>query len=109
MKMRNRDKFITICFLLFVLVIPSVTIVKNVVAPETQGITDVEAMAILVGNGTLENTDSALEQEEESEEANSEELNVQETFMIKVKNGINEFTEGLFLRTNLIDFNSKRR
>lgn len=99
--MKNRDKFITILFLLFILVIPAVTIVRGFLPQETQGLTAEEEKAILEGNGTIQEGDTA-----DSHETQSETPQVEEPFFIALQNKINEFTNKLFLRTKLIKYNT---
>lgn len=100
-KMKNRDKFITILFLLFILVIPAVTIVRGFLPQETQGLTAEEQQAILEGNGTLQQGGTA-----QSEDTQAETPKVKEPFFTTLQNSINEFTNGLFLRTKLIKYNT---
>lgn len=100
--MKNRDKFITILFLLFILVIPTVTIVRGFLPQQTQGLTAEEEQAILEGNGTIQEGDTANEQETQAETPQ-----IKEPFFTALQNKINEFTNRLFLRTKLIKYNTE--
>ena len=50
--MKNRDKWITIAFLVFILVIPLVTVARNMLPHQQETLTE-EERAILEQNGTL--------------------------------------------------------
>lgn len=100
-KMKNRDKFITICFLLFILIIPSVTVVRGFFSQETYGLTAEDALAILEGNGTIQDGNAV-----QNQQAQTEIPKVEEPFFTALQNDINEFTNGLFLRTKLIKYNT---
>jgi hypothetical protein len=101
-KMKNRDKLITIVFLVFILTIPVVTIVRNCITKsEEQELTD-EEKAILQQNGTMQTevSDTVSESEASIEEPSTEPI------FIQLQDKINTFTEGLFGRTKLIAFNT---
>ncbi len=98
--MKNRDKWITIVFLIFILSIPAITVVRNVFGP-AQGqeqLTD-EEQAILENNGALGNESGGRKPEDA---ASSE----QQPAFVRMQGRINTFIEGLFGRTRLIAFNT---
>lgn len=102
--MKNRNKWITIIFLSFILLIPSVTIIREIIPGQLDSTEDVEAQQeILKQNGTLqeENTDNA----EQSQQDLVEET-VKLPLFQQLQNTINNFTESLFLRTDMISFNT---
>lgn len=53
--MKNRDKWITIAFLVFILAIPLVTVVRNLLPSQQENELTDEEQAILEQNGTLIN------------------------------------------------------
>ncbi|GFI09332.1 hypothetical protein IMSAGC007_01793 [Lachnospiraceae bacterium] len=100
--MKNRDRWITIAFLIFILAIPLVTIVRNLLPSQQQNELTDEEQAILEQNGTLVNgaqTGTKNETEENSLP--------KETGFTRLQKSINQFTDGLFGRTNLIGFNTE--
>jgi hypothetical protein len=110
--MNNRDKFITIAFLVFILTIPVVTIVRNCIpSTQEQQLTD-EEKAILQQNGTMqtvtENTETSETEASETgtTEAGETLTEVNEPLFIQLQAKINTFIEGLFGRTKLIAFNT---
>lgn len=102
MTMKNRDKWIAIAFLAFILILPAVTLVRGFLPQEEITVSE-EENAILNANGTM--------QEEKEEEASTEavvtvpEENI--PWFTKVQNTLNSFTERLFTRTKLIAFNTE--
>jgi len=88
--------------LLFILVIPAVTVVRGFLPQETQGLTAEEEKAILEGNGTIQEGDTAEEQETQTDAPQ-----IEEPFFTVLQNKINEFTNRLFLRTKLIKYNTE--
>lgn len=99
--MKNRDKYIAIVFLVFILTIPLVTVVRGFL-PEREVSSEVE-QEILKGNGTLqeEADNTAVEAAEESQEVSERDYSFQ-----ALQNTLNEFTNRLFLRTKMIAFNT---
>lgn len=103
--MKNRDKWITIVFLVFILVIPCVSVVRNLLPQQQeQQLTDDE-MAILQNNGTIKEEDAVSDASTEAA-APSEEAAKQPSFTT-IQNSINNFINGLFGRTKLIAFNTE--
>ena len=100
--MKNRDKWIAVAFLAFILILPTVTLIRGFLPQEETTVSE-EENAILNANGTM--------QEEKEEEASTEAaVTVQEEnipWFTKVQNTLNNFTERLFTRTKLIAFNTE--
>lgn len=99
--MKNRDKWITIVFLIFIMSIPAITIARNVFGP-AQGeeqLTD-EEKAILENNGTYQDKDKDTTADNEAAPAE------QEPAFVRLQGRINVFIGGLFGRTKLIAFNT---
>ena len=100
--MKNRDKWITIAFLIFILVIPLVTVVGNML-PKQQGeeLTEAER-AVLEQNGTI------TKDEGTKTESTAVSGNVSEgSGFAKLQKGIDQFTDGLFGRKKLIALNTE--
>lgn len=53
--MKNRDRWITIAFLIFILVIPLVTVVRTLLPSQQESALTDEEQAVLEQNGTLAN------------------------------------------------------
>lgn len=105
-KMKNRDKWITIAFLIFILVIPFVSIVRSFLPKEQEQQLTEEELAILENNGTI--TDgSEIQKDEEQEDEAASAPSVKEPLFTRLQNSINTFTDGLFGRTKLIAFNTE--
>lgn len=103
--MRNRDKWITIAFLVFILVIPLVTVARNLL-PSQQGteLTDAEK-AVLEKNGALTDEEETQTESADAEQSAQDSLPT-ETGFARLQREINNFTDGLFGRTKLIAFNT---
>ncbi len=102
--MKNRDKWITIAFLVFILVIPLVTVARNMLPQQQEaGLTDAEK-AVLEKNGTL-----TKDEEHTGGQAAAAQQSVfpAETGFARLQRSINNFTDGLFGRTKLIAFNTE--
>ncbi|MDE7266187.1 MAG: hypothetical protein K2N89_01820 [Lachnospiraceae bacterium] len=102
--MRNRDKWIAIAFLIFIFTLPLVTVVRNFMPQTEKQLTD-EEKAILENNGTSAGVNAPDESETQTADAVPEAV-ANEPVFTKLQNGINNFTENLFLRTKLISFNT---
>lgn len=99
--MKNRDKWITIVFLIFILVIPLVTVVRNILPKQQQdGLTEAEK-AVMEQNGAI-TEDGEVHTKGQAAQEN---LPVERGFA-KLQSDINSFTEGLFGRTKLIALNT---
>ena len=106
MTMKNRDKWITIAFLVFILIIPAVTIVRGFLPQEDVVISQEQQDALLDANGTMKGGahGSATEDTAQTTQpAQPQEL----PWFTKVQNTLNSFTECLFGRTKLIAFNTE--
>jgi hypothetical protein len=105
--MKNRDRLITIAFLIFILVIPVVSIARNCFSnSEESQLTDAQK-AVLEQNGTLQTDSQTSETETETDSEESEEAaQSDESLFIQLQAKINTFIEGLFGRTKLIAFNT---
>ncbi len=102
--MKNREKWITIAFLIFILVIPAVTVVRNMMPQTKQELTD-EEKAILENNGTNAGGENTGENEAQTDEA-AQPAPTEETAFTQLQNKIDYFTDSLFGRTKLIAFNA---
>lgn len=105
MTMKNRDKWITIAFLAFILIIPAVTLGRGFLPQENVVVSEDEKNALLDANGTMQdgNHGSAQTETEDTQPAQPQEL----PWFTKVQNTLNSFTERLFGRTKLIAFNTE--
>lgn len=106
MTMKTRDKWITIAFLAFILMIPAVTIVRSFLPQEETMISDEQQNALLNANGTMQ--DGAHGGAAEDTAQTTQPTQPQELpWFTKVQNTLNSFTERLFGRTKLIAFNTE--
>jgi hypothetical protein len=106
--MKNRDKIITIAFLVFILTIPFVSVVRNCMPKSEESELTEEQKAVLEQNGTMQTTTEGESetQTSETETAIAEEVTSSEPLFIQLQAKINTFIEGLFGRTKLIAFNT---
>lgn len=103
MTMKNRDKWITIAFLAFILILPTVTLVRGFLPQESTELTQ-EQSDVLNANGTMQEE----KQGETSTEASAETApEVKLPWFTRVQNTLNSFTDRLFTRTKLIAFNTE--
>lgn len=99
--MKNRDKWITLVFLLFIVTLPAVTVIQSFL-PQAEEVLDEEAQKVLDNNGTTQDgnrgdaQDTAMEEEPE-----------QAAWFAKVQNSLISFTERLFLRSRIINYNTE--
>lgn len=103
--MKNRDKWIAIAFLILIFILPIVTIVRNCMPQEEKQLTD-EEKAILENNGASSG-DHVSKENETQTSGETAEVAPKEPAFTRLQNGINNFTESLFLRTKLIAFNTE--
>ena len=54
MTMKNRDKWIAMAFLAFILIIPAVTVVRGFLPQQETAISEEEQNALLDANGTMQ-------------------------------------------------------
>lgn len=102
--MKNRDKWITIAFLAFILIIPAVTIFRGFLPQEETMISDEQQNALLDANGTTQDGDHGTGTTQDTTQPTQQpEL----PWFTKVQNTLNSFTERLFGRTKLIAFNTE--
>jgi len=110
--MKNRNKWITIAFLVFIFSISFVSVVRMAVVnfskegQQEQQLTE-EEKEVLIQNGTMKEEDAAQESPAESVESVQPEESVRKTWFARLKDSINNFTNGLFGRTKLIAFNTE--
>ena len=114
--MKNRDKWITIAFLVFILALPCVTVVRNILPHQQEQELSEEEKAVLEKNGTMAKdgetqTESATGEETAQPEGTAGGEAVQdntprESGFVRLQKRINNFTDGLFGRTKLIAFNT---
>lgn len=106
MTMKNRDKWIAIAFLAFILIIPAVTMVRGFLPQEDAVISQEQQAALLDANGTMQ--DGAHGSATEDTAQTTQPAQPQELpWFTKVQNSLNSFTERLFGRTKLIAFNTE--
>ena len=106
MTMKNRDKWIAIAFLAFILIIPAVTIVRGFLPQEDVVISQEQQDVLLNANGTMQDGahgNAAEDTAQTTQPAQPQEL----PWFTKVQNTLNSFTERLFGRTKLIAFNTE--
>ena len=106
MTMKNRDKWIAIAFLAFILIIPAVTVVRGFLPQEEAAISEEQQNALLNANGTMQDGahgNAAEDTAQTTQPAQPQEL----PWFTKVQNTLNSFTERLFGRTKLIAFNTE--
>lgn len=101
--MKNRDKWIAIAFLMFILIIPAVTIVRGFLPQEEAVISEEQQNALLNANGTMQEGAHGNAAEDTAQTTQPQEL----PWFTKVQNTLNSFTERLFGRTKLIAFNTE--
>ncbi|MCM1183322.1 MAG: hypothetical protein NC337_08115 [Roseburia sp.] len=101
--MKNRDKWIAIVFLIFIMSIPAITIARNVFGPtqDEDQLTEDEK-AILENNGTFQDKDKDRDTPADGEVAPQPE----DPAFVRMQGQINTFIEGMFGRTKLIAFNT---
>ena len=100
--MKNRDKWIAVAFLAFILILPTVTLVRGFLPQEETTISE-EQSAILNGNGTLQGENQGNASVDTSQTTQEVEL----PWFTRVQNTLNNFTNRLFTRTKLIAFNTE--
>lgn len=100
--MKNRDKWIAVAFLAFILILPAVTLVRGFLPQEETTISE-EQSAILNGNGTLQGENQGNTSVDTSQTTQEVEL----PWFTRVQNTLNNFTNRLFTRTKLIAFNTE--
>lgn len=106
MTMKNRDKWIAIAFLAFILIIPTVTIVRGFLPQADVDISQEQQNALLNANGTMQDGghgNAAEDTAQTTQPTQPQEL----PWFTRVQNTLNSFTERLFGRTKLIAFNTE--
>lgn len=106
MTMKNRDKWIAMAFLAFILIIPAVTVVRGFLPQQETAISEEEQNALLDANGTMQegtHGSTATAEEEAAQATQQQSL----PWFTRVQNTLNSFTERLFGRTKLIAFNTE--
>jgi len=104
--MKNRDKWITIAFLILILVIPIVTVARNIL-PHQQEELSAEEKAVLEKNGTLTTDKKTQTEDAQGGEVTAQGNQPKEPGFVRLQKHINNFTDGLFGRTKLIAFNTE--
>ena len=100
--MKNRDKWIAIAFLAFILILPTVTLVRGFL-PQEEATVSEEQNAVLNANGTIQDGNHGSASSENSQTAQETKL----PWFTRVQNTLNNFTERLFTRTKLIALNTE--
>lgn len=105
--MKKRDKWIAVIFLLFIFILPAVTLVKGMLPQSEEDALTEEQQQLLNNNGTMQDGSHGDETatEEETSAAKTQETQATPWFSA-LQNHMNDFTEGLFGRSALISFNS---
>lgn len=105
--MKIRDKWIAVIFLLFIFIIPVVTVVRGFLPQSEQTLSE-EQQAVLDNNGTTQGGSKGDQttQPQTTESGNEPEVTVKTPWFTVLQNSLNSFTERLFGRTKLIGFNS---
>lgn len=102
MTVKNRDKWITIVFLSFILILPAVTLVCGFFPQEEIGVSE-EQNEVLSANGTLQDGNHGAA-------AADAEVTEQETVqpqLVNIQDALNAFTGRLFARSKLIELNTE--
>lgn len=102
MTMKNRDKWITIAFLAFILTLPAVTLVRGFLPQEETSVSE-EQNAVLDANGTMQDGNHG----NASADTGQTTQDTNQPWFTKVQNTLNNFTERLFTRTKLIALNTE--
>ena len=109
--MKNRNKWITIAFLVFILAVPAATMIRGFF-PKEDSLTQ-EQLGILEGNGTVQGGSTDTQDPPPAGKTPSDTTSSQasaekkESGFTKLQVSINGFTNGLLGRTKLIAFNTK--
>ena len=103
--MKNRDKWITVAFLIFILVIPFVTVVRDILPHRQEQELSEAEKAVLEQNGTM-TKDEEVQAGSASKEETQQVYTPKESGFAGFQKRINQFTDGLFGRTKLIAFNT---
>ncbi len=99
--MKDRNKYIAIIFLIFILFMPAATIVTGFL-PESEGDSS-EERDVLENNGALRNDEDEAAAGAQGESSSE---NSKETGFMALRNDLGSFTEGMFLRKNMIKLNA---
>ena len=101
--MKNRDKWITVVFLAFIMILPLVTVVGNMLPQKQESELSEAEKAVLEQNGTLTKDDGT---QTGSTAGGDVKAPSGDSGFLRLQKGINTFTDGLFGRTKLIAFNT---
>lgn len=99
--MKNRDKWITIAFLIFILAVPLLTLVRGAF-PQDNGKRLEEQKEILENNGTLQGAEEPAGTEGAADTAQDADTPA----FARLQNMMDNFTDRLFGRAKLIAFNT---
>lgn len=105
--MKNRDKYIAVIFLIFILFMPAATIVKGFLPEKEEDLS--EEQRILENNGALRDDndeDAAGEAAGDVQEAPSEE-EAHASWFAGMQSDLGDFIGGMFLRKSLIKMNER--
>ena len=103
MTMKKRDNLIAVAFLAFILILPTVTLIRGFLPNEENEITE-EQNEILNANGTLQENTQETTSEENGQNIQNE---IKQPFFTRLQNTLNDFTNGLYARTKLIALNTE--
>ncbi len=106
----NRDRLIAAVFIIFILCMPVITIVSDLLPKGSEDQSQI-GNAVLQGNGTLQGNNDAADGEQTEEDAdtsdNTGDMEAEkQTWFETVQSSINDFTERLYFRKSLIAFNT---
>ena len=101
--MKNRDKWITVVFLAFIMILPLVTVAGNMLPQKQESELSEAEKAVLEQNGTLTKDDGT---QTGSTAGGDVKGPSGDSGFLRLQKGINTFTDGLFGRTKRIAFNT---
>lgn len=108
----KRDRLVALCFLIAILAVPSVTLVMRMSGEKDNQQTTEEQQAILNGNGSMQDGSKGSEDGEETADVMVDAPPAQDVtaekkgWFLELQDDIKDFTDDLFTRKELIEFNT---
>lgn len=108
----KRDRLVALCFLIAILAVPSVTLVMRMSGEKDNQQTTEEQQAILNGNGSMQDGSKGSEDGEETTDVMVDAPPAQDVtaekkgWFLQLQDDIKDFTDDLFTRKELIEFNT---
>lgn len=108
----KRDRLVALCFLIAILAVPSVTLVMRMSGEKDNQQTTEEQQAILNGNGSMQDGSKGSEDGEEAADVMVDAPPAQDVtaekkgWFLQLQDDIKDFTDDLFTRKELIEFNT---